>query len=403
MAWIPLLKAGSWTDRHNSTYKFTNEHLKGIAKNYDSAKKEASLVVGHPDRSAVPSFGAVEALKVVGDTLFFRPAGVVAEFAALVKQRKFPHVSAGLTLIKDMAGQVSYALDHVAFLSAQDPGVLGLDEVTSLEFSLPSAEVVSLDVTAAAADITEGRAEFSQSLLVDWIGFRFRALRDAMRAFRENLIEDSGLEKADKIVPAYVIDSLGVDPPTESGNVAFSKNKAKGESMDFEKLFNEEREKNRALETEKVELSKAASAFEAENKKLKGEVDVLKPKVAELEEKNTRAEFGAYVEKLISGRKVLPDRKDAVVDLLMQFRELSQKPEFAKGEKETPLDKYKNELEAGPAVAPESGADERKGPEFSGGADAAVIGLKARSYIAEQAAKGITVSAMDAVAKVKSQ
>ena len=371
MGWIPLLKTGTFTDRHGTTHTFTRDDLRGIADRYDPSAREAHLVVGHPDRNRVPSFGVVDKLKAVGDVLFFRPRKVAAEFAALVRQGKFPRVSIGLD--RHPGG----VLDHVAFLSAQDAAVPGLGNITSLEFSSPVADTcLALDITDVAS---AEPVEMSSGGLGEF----------AARLYRELFLDVTPIDRMQG---------------TESFEAPqFSRLPRKGD-MEYKDLFEQEREKNLALEGEKVELSKSVTTLTGERDTLKGENEQLKAKVAELEDGQVRVEMSAYVEKLIDDRKVLPDRKDSVVKRLMQLRELSAKPEFSAGDKKSPLDEYKEELEAGPAVAPAQGEDRRKGPEFSaGGESAAEIGRKARELIAESRAKGVELSASEAVARVKAQ
>lgn len=384
--WLPLMRVGQFRDRHNKLYTITQETIAKIAGSYNP-EKPAHILVGHPDKKTVPSFGIVEALKVAGDRLLFRPGKVVAEFAALVRQGGFPGVSAGLD--KSCSG-----LDHVAFLSAQKPAIDGLEPICEFSAAEEDFDKVNLDVT----DIIKlDLAEFA-SPAESWLVWRMHDIARLMRHMKNSMVEKDGLESADKVMPEYLIAELSDDPPAEPNNTIspqFS-NPNNGGNMEFEKLYKELLPQFETQKTQLAEFSTANATLTTELTQLKEQNAGLITKLTTLESANRNAEFSAFVETLISEGRILPDQKDNEIAIL-ETMHAATPVEFssANGEK-SPVDKYKDSLKVRPVVVPRSG-ETTEGPEFSAGSDPVAVGLAARRYIDEQKAKGVTVSEIDAV------
>lgn len=382
--WLPLMRTGEFTDRHGKSYTITGKILDRIAANF-SADSPAHLVVGHPDKPSVPSFGIVDKLKIVGDKLFFRPAKVVREFAALVAKGGFPAVSAGLD--KSLS-----QLDHIAFLSGQRPAIDGLEPICEFEAAGDVAATVSLDVSDY---LLANKAEFAAD---SWVGWRLQDVGTLFRKIRDYFIEKDGVEAADRIIPSYTIDSIASDPPESiAENTQFSK---QGGSMDFEKKYEAEQEKNAELTTKLAEFSTQAQSDKDKIDALTAENETLKTTVAGLTDKQTKAEFEAYAEKLVGEKKLLPAEKEQTVTTLLTMHKASQAAEFCAEGATSPLDLYKKEIEARKVSIPDGGHTAKGGPEFSADDDPNAIGEAAGRYIDEQAAKGVAVSAREAVRHV---
>lgn len=348
---FPLLKPGTFRDRHNKVYTITKRDIEGIASTYGNSGK-APLTVGHPDSQRVPAFGVVDALKVVGDTLYFKPARMVAEFAKLVDGKFFPGVSAGL--MQRQGG--GYDLGHVAFLSAQKPAV-PLEGLPLVEFSAPEGDVVSVDVTDAARDLVDGRLEFA-SAAENWLSYQLRQLSRMFRQLKNKAIETDGAEVADTLYPEYVIEELaaGLPEETTAEPVAQFSSHPEGGRVNFEELYNQEKAKVAALEAEKVELSAS--------------VESLKSEVAGMHAAARKAEFSAFVDTLIAQGRVLPDQKESEEKTLEALHQASQAIEFSAPDgKKSPIEQYKESLSARPVVAP--GGNEILGPEFAASTGAA--------------------------------
>jgi len=402
---LELMRVGKFKDRHGVEYDITRGVLDKLVETFTPSKPPA-LLVGHPDVAKPPLFGVVDALKVAGDKLLFRPAKFAAEFAAMVAQGKFPGVSAGLD--KDLS-----RLDHVALLSAQKPAIDGLAPVA--EFSAqPEGETVSLDVTDVAAS---GLAEFARRIeLVEmsapywWMGSRLKDIGGVLRGLKNSLIEADGVEKAEAVIPEYVINRLMEDPPEpveETGGVvsefAAAVEAAKidegaiVDTIDYEARYNE-------MLPQFENALKTITTIQDTNKRLAADNKALAVKLDAALKHSRLVEFEAWVEERIADGRVLPDEKVAIVERMERLcqqcgAEFSSDPEG----NPYPLDHYKQEIMNRPkrrlceAVQP---------PEFSkGGVDVTPgeFGKLVHRYQDEMKSKGVTVELLDAVDHVRGQ
>jgi hypothetical protein len=131
--WVEIFRVGDY----GAKGKYTEADLDQLAADYDPAKHETPIVVGHPAADA-PAFGWVESLKRVGSTLLARFRQVVPAFADLVQAGRFKKRSVSLNRTPD--GKLQ--LRHVGFLGAQPPEIKGLADVafsagsgSAIEFS----------------------------------------------------------------------------------------------------------------------------------------------------------------------------------------------------------------------------------------------------------------------------
>ncbi len=386
--WLPLMRTGTFTDRHGKTYKIEKQDLDRIASNYDGAGAPAHLVVGHPNAPKVPSFGIVEKLKTIGDKLFFLPQNVVPEFQALVAKGGFPNVSAGLR--NGLSN-----LHHIAFLSGQLPAITGMEPIA--EFSAENdIDVVSIDISDF---VLTNKAEFSEG----WLGWRLREIANMFRKYREYVIEKDGVESADKVLPSWDIDQIGAEPPQPLENSPQFSGQEGDKDMEFKLLYEQEKAKREQLEGQVAEFQAANTESVAKIATLTGEIETLKTTIADSVARATEVEFEAYVEKLIDKKILLPNLKEDTVAALVSLHKAEQSPEFSAPEDptKTPLAMFKAQLEKGQFVpGSEHNARQTENPEFSE-ADVAAWGNKAAAYVAEQKKNGIVVSIQEAVQHVR--
>jgi hypothetical protein len=183
-----IFKAGTHTDASGTAYRFSDDDLIAIARNYDPALSEAPLVVGHP-KDNNPAYGWVKSVRFADGRLVVEPDEVEPQFADLVRDGRFKKRSAAFypPAHPNNPKPGQYYLRHVGFLGAQPPAVKGLKAV---EF-------------AAGGDI----AEFTDDMALrsSW------ALENVSRLFRglrEYLIADKGMDTADSVAPSWAIDSI---------------------------------------------------------------------------------------------------------------------------------------------------------------------------------------------------
>jgi hypothetical protein len=105
--------------------------------NYDPAKHEAPVVLGHPETDA-PAFGWVEGLRREGDVMLAKLKQVQPEFEELVRSGKFKKRS--ISFYRE-----PLQLRHLGFLGAMPPGVKGMADVKLCEFRDGNREHQAID------------------------------------------------------------------------------------------------------------------------------------------------------------------------------------------------------------------------------------------------------------------
>ncbi|EJB4183837.1 peptidase [Salmonella enterica] len=179
---IHIFRAGTHTDMHGRQIDFSDADLNEIAQSYNPALHEAPVVVGHPKTDA-PSYAWVSGIKKDRDGLKAEPRDIDPQFAELVRKRRYSKVSASF-YCPDSPGNPTpgkYYLRHVGFLGAQPPAIKGLKQVSF-------------------AEDEEGVVEFA-----DW---SLQTTASLFSRIRDFIISQFGIEKADSVVPDYMIDSL---------------------------------------------------------------------------------------------------------------------------------------------------------------------------------------------------
>lgn len=182
---IAIFRAGTHRDLHGRDIQFTADDLAAIAAGYD-ASKPAPLVLGHP-KTDDPAYGWAAGLTVGDDGLLYAALDQVdAGLAADVRAGRYRNVSASLWQPDHPSNPKpgSWYLRHIGLLGAASPAVSGLPPV-----NLSSDEGVAC-------------FEFSAP------GWAWRSVARLMNRFRDWMIESSGIEKADQVLPPWEIEQL---------------------------------------------------------------------------------------------------------------------------------------------------------------------------------------------------
>ncbi len=189
--WIDICRAGSFT-ASTGPVTLAEADLDEMVANFERADP-APVVLGHPTRDDVPAEGWVDRLRRVGDRLQARLTRLDDDFRSACQAGRFAARSIGAT--KEAAG---WTLQHLAFLGAALPAVDGL---APSHFSRhPKGMVIALSApldTALAAPL--GGAE---ERLGWW------AVESMLRSLREWVIERSTIATADRVMPAWSLDTL---------------------------------------------------------------------------------------------------------------------------------------------------------------------------------------------------
>jgi hypothetical protein len=371
--WIEVFRAGTHTDCTGKQMTFAASDLDQMVANVALGKPPA--VLGHPKHDD-PAY-AWATLKREGDSLFAKFEDINPAFAAGVDSGAYRNRSVYVFQDKDRGWRVR----HIGWLGAKPPAIDGLQPV------------------AFAADDDAGGFEFAADDPETQAGYELawglQSAAQLLRGFREYLIEQSGIEAADRVVPTWQLDSMQASadraraalsqPDTDDASTAFTH--PEGGVMPFTQ---EDIDKARQEAQAATEAKFAAQGQE----------------LAELRATRITEKVTTQVNDLVAKGIVTPAEK-AGVAAFMTSLETSQVQAFAfaapdgKAEiKQTPAEWFASFM-AGRKPIVKLGRDERldEDPAPALSDDPSVIADKAAAYMAEQAAKGITVSLADAVTK----
>ncbi|MFI3271833.1 MAG: hypothetical protein R3Y11_07015 [Pseudomonadota bacterium] len=141
--WVAIARVGTFTDSAGRAHTFNESYLDAIVQNYSPSKRDASLVLGHPETNT-PAFGWVSSLKREGQKLFAQFAHVPDEIQELVAQHRYRHVS--MSLMPDKK-----TLRHVGLLGAAQPAIDGLGIV---EFADGDGSI-DIEIKGASMNVEE--------------------------------------------------------------------------------------------------------------------------------------------------------------------------------------------------------------------------------------------------------
>lgn len=279
---IEIFRAGQHTDMHGREFNVSSDDLARIAQGYNPALLESPLVIGHPQLNA-PAYGWVKGLRAEGDTLLADAHQVDAAFAAAVKAGRYKKRSAAF-LLPDAPGNPTpgqFYLQHVGFLGAQRPAVMGLRDV---QFAAPGEHV----------------AEFSSDRR-----WGFREIAGIFRRLRDWLIERDGMAAADSLIPSWQIDSL-VEAALPDAEPA--------------PLFSAPTD-----DTQEIDVSESkTAAFAAREQALSQQAAELLAReqaLAAREQETRRADAAAFAAELVQSGRLLPRQAATVTEILLVLPE----------------------------------------------------------------------------------
>lgn len=368
-----IFRPGRHTSSNGTSLSFSEDDLRAAVAAYDPAVHEAPIVVGHPKDNG-PAYGWVKALSFDEEgALVAEPAQVEESFAEMVKAGRFKKRSASFYTPDSPSNPKpgAFYLRHVGFLGAQAPAVKGLKDV-------------------AFADTEEGIVEFSDSGVVAGL---FRRLRDFFLA-------EHGAEKADQVVPSFMVEDLEAEARRE----------VEARSAPSLPSFSEDSDMTQ----------EQADAIRAELDAAKAKITELEgaaAKVAEFSEREaalaareaaiTRKAIEGEVDDLVKAGKVLPAEKASLVAFMASLPEGEATIDFGEGDKAEKVharDFMRRFLGARPKVVEygERTGESRSGVDESTLSDQDVAD-KARSKVKEAKAAGKVLTFTEAVGQVRAE
>ncbi|ECD5542873.1 peptidase [Salmonella enterica subsp. enterica serovar Kokomlemle] len=306
---IHIFRAGTHTDMHGRRINFSDADLNEIAQNYNPALHEAPIVVGHPKTDA-PSYAWVSGIKKDRDGLKAEPRDIDPQFAELVKNRRYSKVSASF-YCPDSPGNPTpgkYYLRHVGFLGAQPPAIKGLKQVSF-------------------AEDEEGVVEFA-----DW---SLQTTASLFSRIRDFLISQFGLEKADSVVPDYMIDSLRDEAiRTETPVPAFSD----PAGIPADEIIQPTPEHQAPTPPEEPAVDKELQAkLQKENDDLKRQLEERNKADAQRVATERHNANVAFADSLVSDARLAPAGKGLVVAVLDALGDGESPVSFSENDSEQPL------------------------------------------------------------------
>ncbi len=374
-----IFKPGRHTASSGTTLDFGEDQLRAAVEAYDPALHEAPIVVGHP-RDNGPAYGWIKALSFADGAIEAEPQQIDPEFAEMVSAGRFKKRSASWYLPDSPNNPKpgTLYLRHVGFLGAQPPAVKGLKEVQFSE--------------------EDGVIEFSEN--GRWA---FRNIADMMRNLREWLIADKGIEAADKVVPAYAIDTVSAAADERDDEInatpagmlpAFSE----GDPMTIEEL----QAQVAALTAERDALK--ATQLPADFAEREAGLAAREAAVAQAEAAAARAGVEARVDAAVKEGRLLPAQRKHAVDFAMSLAAGEAVIDFGEGdkaEKLTQREAYLRQIEGAPkAVEYGERAPAGSAAPNDAAANPEAVAEKARDLVKTKAAEGKSISFTEAVAEV---
>ncbi|MBZ9610800.1 hypothetical protein [Rheinheimera maricola] len=362
---LEIFKSGKRTDSQGREWD-GDSIINEVIREYDPAVFAAPLVIGHPGMDA-PAYGLVKSLSLDKTILQAEPMDVEPQFAEMVNNKRFPKISSSFFTPDNPANPTpgKWYLRHVGFLGAAAPAVPGLkmaqfaadDDVVTIEFAASDLEVL-------------------------W------SLSRLARGMRDWMLEKFGAEEADRALPDYVVQ--GLENQREREFIAEEPSPGFAAPQQQPEVPNVD-------PNEKAKQEQQAADFAAREAKLAQRELAIKT----AEAKARREELACFCESQVVAGKLLPAEKDAMVSFMASVND-SETVSFAAadGDVKTPAGEwFKGFLQALPVRVDfsERGADAGTA-DFAN--DATAMAKAAGQYQAEMAAKGVTVSATDAVKHV---
>lgn len=365
--WIEVFRSGTHTDSKGRVCSFTNSDLDQMASNIALAK--APAVIGHPKHND-PAYAWVGAdgVKREGDSLYMKFHDINPAFEAGVGSGAYRNRS--LSLFQDK--EAGWRVRHVGWLGAVPPAIEGLaplnysaDEVDSFEFSAPD-----WDVGYALADVAE-----------------------LLRGLREQLIAKDGIEAADVVLPNWRIQSVAdaaervkAAARDETDDSPFSKPDNPGGDMSFTQ--------------EQLDAAAAKARQEAEDKN-KAEFAAKDAELLKLRGERQAERIGLQIGEWKAKGLVTPAEEPGLAEFMGTLEASAGDFAFSAADKtevkKTPAQFFADFMATRKPLVKlgkQDSVDEGAQVDVN---DANKLADAARSYMADQAGKGVTVTLPEAI------
>ncbi|MCY3878067.1 MAG: hypothetical protein OXF74_02670 [Rhodobacteraceae bacterium] len=373
--WIDVCRTGTWRDARGREVRVTQDRLDGIVAAY-TASDPAPVVVGHPELDA-PAYGHVEALRRTGDRLQARLGNLMPAFREAVEAGRYTGRSIALN---------GDTLRHLGFLGGRAPAVDGL---APTRFGAPADGTVVL----AESELADGTAPAVRAAL--------RSISRIARLVRERIISSDGVAAADELLPDWEISSIN--------RIADDLDGAE-ETPSFSQPDPKEVKVPEDTKQTDAQAPDAAALAARE-----ADLTAREARLAAAEKAAEKAAALAACERLIephvTAGRLLPGEKAPLAALMASLPEGGDTLEFAAPEGDGTVRKEPRGILCDLLAALPARVDYRQ--DLAGGAmpqgrhsgaeDDRQISQEASALMADAAAKGITITVIDAVDRVRAR
>lgn len=369
--WIEVFRAGTHVDSKGVERTFIQADLDQMVAN--QAIGAAPAVLGHPKHND-PAYAWTKSVKRDGDSLFVKFGDINPAFEQAVEKKAYTNRSVSVFQDKNHGWRIR----HVGWLGAVAPALDGLKPV---EFADADADVIEF----------MGDDDAVRSLI-----WATQGIAGLFRGFREYLIEQSGVDVADRVVPGWQIDSLTSSAERASAALdadnddqpAYSAPTPNGGRMATQE------------ELDKIKADAKAAAEAEADKKFAAQGQEL----SELRKQRKDERIGVVVNAWKAAGLVTPAEEPGLREFMGALEDQAAEISFSsaadKEVKKAPKDWFADFVASRKPLVKlgkHSGADDEVVDHTSD--DPSVIAQRAQAYMSEQAKVGITVALPDAVAK----
>lgn len=334
---VQIFKKGTHTAMNGTKLEFTEAVLVASARVYDPAVHEAPLVVGHPHTDD-PAFGWVESLSYSdADGLQASPHQINADFEEMVAAGSFKKISASFYTPDHPSNPVpgNFYLKHVGFLGATAPAVKGL---RAIEFADDDKNAITIEIA------------FGEHDMKPWT---LAGIGRILRGLRDRIIETDDLETADRVVPAWEVESVESEATRliqahEKNNPAFAAppTKEKTVMLTPEEIAAKELE----LKNREEKLATNETNFGERDIELTGREKVATDQTLAAHHQG----IVEFADQLVTDGKLLASQKERTIATLKALpHDAASAVEFAEGTatiKETPFAAMKKVMEGYPKL-----------------------------------------------------
>lgn len=399
LKWIEVFIGGKRTSSNGLTRHYSDDELQQVVDTYDPNHFKAPLIVSYPAHNTAGysdsdlyksqlAFGYPEQLKRVGNRLMAGFKKISPKIKEWINNGEILSFSSSFYLPQSphnpYPGKLS--LRHVAGCGSNPPAVKGMadpelseplanfanyeeEQEGSVEFGL-DLDPETLENVQLGQKVYQALKAINSSV----VGFGDSSslagmLQDIFQRMRDQLIEDKGVEEADKVYPPYLLSALAnyVAQPSPGGYATYedvaslqrqismlmdqmsskevSYNEPSGgkpvpDDQEWQTQFEE-------MQTEFSELKSQLDSLRTENQNQKVVIEGLTAENRRIAEQRETDRVTSFVETLIRDRKLLPKDRDSEIRDILALPNNTTADYGEDGGELTPRQRYMNKLAGG--------------------------------------------------------